>query len=49
MKKNALERAQEFDIKKILPLYERYYEKIVGQSWRFPNPKLLDGDTELDD
>ncbi|MEY4611186.1 MAG: hypothetical protein RL246_1505 [Bacteroidota bacterium] len=49
MKKKALERAQEFDIKKILPLYERYYEKIVGQSWRFPNPKLLDGDTELDD
>lgn len=48
MKKNALERAQEFDIKKILPLYEKYYEKIVGQSWRFPNPKLLDGDTELD-
>jgi L-malate glycosyltransferase len=49
MKKKALERAQEFDIKMILPLYERYYEKIVGQSWRFPNPKLLDGDTELDD
>ncbi len=49
MKKNALERAQEFDIKKILPLYEKYYEKIVGQSWRFPNPKLLDGDTELDE
>jgi len=49
MKKNALERAQEFDIKKILPLYEKYYEKIVGQSWRFPNQNLLDGDTELDD
>jgi len=31
MKKNALERAQEFDIKKILPLYEKYYEKIVGK------------------
>ncbi len=49
MKKKALERAQEFDIKKILPLYEKYYEKIVGQSWRFPNQNLLDGDTELQD
>ncbi len=49
MKKKALERAQEFDIKKILPLYEKYYEKIVGQSWRFPNQNLLDGDTELED
>jgi N-acetyl-alpha-D-glucosaminyl L-malate synthase BshA len=49
MKKKALVRAQEFDIKKILPLYEKYYEKIVGQSWRFPNQNLLDGDTELED
>jgi N-acetyl-alpha-D-glucosaminyl L-malate synthase BshA len=48
MKKNALERAKLFDIKKILPLYEKYYEKIVGQSWRFPNPNLFDSDTELD-
>lgn len=49
MKKNALERAKLFDIKKILPLYEKYYEKIVGQSWRFPNPSLFDGDTEIED
>ena len=49
MKKNALERAKLFDIKKILPLYEKYYEKIVGQSWRFPNPSLLENDTEIED
>jgi N-acetyl-alpha-D-glucosaminyl L-malate synthase BshA len=49
MKKNALERAKLFDIKKILPLYEKYYEKIVGQSWRFPNPSLLENDTEMED
>ncbi len=28
-KANALARAQEFDIKKIVPLYEAYYEKII--------------------
>lgn len=28
-KRNALARAQEFDIKKILPLYEKYYEKVI--------------------
>lgn len=49
MKNNALERAKLFDIKKILPLYEKYYEKIVGQSWRFPNPNLLENDTEIED
>jgi N-acetyl-alpha-D-glucosaminyl L-malate synthase BshA len=49
MKKNALERAKLFDIKKVLPLYEKYYEKIVGQSWRFPNPSLLENDTEIED
>lgn len=49
MKKNALERAKLFDIKKILPLYEKYYEKIVGQSWRFPNPNLFKNDTEIED
>jgi hypothetical protein len=49
MKKNALERAKLFDIKNILPLYEKYYEKIVGQSWRFPNPSLLENDTEIED
>lgn len=49
MKKNALERAKLFDIKKILPLYENYYKKIVGQSWRFPNPSLLENDTEIED
>ncbi len=48
MKKNALAKAQEFDIKKILPLYESYYEKIVGQSWRFPNQNLPDENTEVD-
>lgn len=28
-KANALKRAQEFDIKKILPLYESYYKKVI--------------------
>ncbi len=28
-KANALKRAQEFDIKKILPLYEAYYKKVI--------------------
>lgn len=37
MKKNALERAKEFDLKVILPKYEAYYQKVLGQSWRFPN------------
>jgi N-acetyl-alpha-D-glucosaminyl L-malate synthase BshA len=36
MKANALARAQEFDIVKILPLYERYYERITSKSWKFP-------------
>ncbi|GAB2778586.1 N-acetyl-alpha-D-glucosaminyl L-malate synthase BshA [Rhabdobacter roseus] len=31
-KANALARAQEFDITKILPAYERYYERIVESS-----------------
>ena len=31
-KENALKRAQEFDITKILPLYENYYHKILGKS-----------------
>lgn len=31
-KENALKRAQEFDISKILPLYERYYTKILEKS-----------------
>ncbi|PWK26304.1 N-acetyl-alpha-D-glucosaminyl L-malate synthase BshA [Arcicella aurantiaca] len=35
-KHNALERAKEFDIENILPLYERYYEKITATSWKFP-------------
>ncbi|MCE4217276.1 MULTISPECIES: N-acetyl-alpha-D-glucosaminyl L-malate synthase BshA [Aquirufa] len=36
MKANALARAQEFDIVKILPLYEKYYERITSKSWKFP-------------
>jgi N-acetyl-alpha-D-glucosaminyl L-malate synthase BshA len=36
MKANALARAKEFDIVKILPLYERYYERITSKSWKFP-------------
>lgn len=36
MKSNALDRAKEFDIVKILPLYERYYERITSKSWKFP-------------
>ncbi len=35
-KHNALERAKVFDIENILPLYERYYEKITATSWKFP-------------
>lgn len=31
-KENALKRAREFDISKILPLYEGYYEKILEKS-----------------
>jgi len=31
-KKNALNRAKEFDISKILPLYERYYAKILEKT-----------------
>ena len=36
MKANALARAREFDIVKILPLYEKYYERITSKSWKFP-------------
>jgi L-malate glycosyltransferase len=42
MKSNALARAKEFSLEKILPMYERYYEKIVGQSWKFPTQKFTD-------
>jgi L-malate glycosyltransferase len=31
-KENALKRAQEFDITKILPLYENYYHKILQKA-----------------
>jgi len=31
-KENALARAKEFDITNILPLYERYYEKVIQKS-----------------
>jgi glycosyltransferase involved in cell wall biosynthesis len=31
-KENALKRAQEFDISKILPVYENYYQKILIKS-----------------
>ena len=31
-KENALKRAQEFDISKILPLYENYYHKILQKT-----------------
>jgi N-acetyl-alpha-D-glucosaminyl L-malate synthase BshA len=41
-KHNALERAKEFDIENILPLYERYYEKITATSWKFP-PQICAG------
>ena len=44
MKANALARAKEFSLDKILPMYERYYEKIVGQSWRFPSQKFSDSE-----
>jgi N-acetyl-alpha-D-glucosaminyl L-malate synthase BshA len=36
MKANALARAKEFDIVKILPLYEKFYERITSKSWKFP-------------
>lgn len=38
MRKNALARAQTFDVKKIVPLYEMYYQKILEASWQFPKP-----------
>ena len=44
MKANALARAKDFSLDKILPMYERYYEKIVGQSWRFPSQKFSDSE-----
>ncbi len=44
MKANALARAKEFSLEKILPMYERYYEKIVGQSWKFPTQKFTDSE-----
>lgn len=44
MKANALVRAKDFSLEKILPMYERYYEKIVGQSWRFPTQKFTDSE-----
>ncbi len=44
MKANALARAKEFSLDKILPMYERYYEKIVGQSWRFPTKSFTDSE-----
>lgn len=42
MKQNALARAKDFSLDKILPMYERYYEKIVGQSWKFPTQNRVD-------
>ena len=36
MKANALARAKEFDIVKILPLYEKFYERVTSKSWKFP-------------
>ena len=44
MKANALARAKEFSLEKILPMYERYYEKVVGQSWKFPTQKFMDSE-----
>jgi N-acetyl-alpha-D-glucosaminyl L-malate synthase BshA len=44
MKANALARAKDFSLEKILPMYERFYEKIVGQSWRFPTQKFTDSE-----
>jgi len=44
MKSNALARAKEFSLEKILPMYERYYEKVVGQSWKFPTQKFTDSE-----
>jgi N-acetyl-alpha-D-glucosaminyl L-malate synthase BshA len=35
-KHNALEQAKQFDIEKILPLYEKYYEQVTAKSWKFP-------------
>ena len=44
MKKNSLARAQLFDIEKILPLYENYYQRVISQSWKFPTQNLLDSE-----
>ncbi len=39
---NALARAKEFDIANILPMYEKYYERITSKSWKFPQKVFLD-------
>jgi L-malate glycosyltransferase len=36
-KHNAHEQAKQFDIEKILPLYEKYYEQVTAKSWKFPS------------
>lgn len=41
-KVNALNRAKEFDIANILPMYERYYEQITSKSWKFPEKVFVD-------
>jgi len=39
-KESALARAKEFDITNILPLYERYYEKILAKSAAYKNANV---------
>lgn len=39
---NALERAKEFDIANILPMYEKYYERVTSKSWKFPQKVFVD-------
>ncbi|MDI9860774.1 N-acetyl-alpha-D-glucosaminyl L-malate synthase BshA [Flectobacillus roseus] len=41
-KSSALDRAKEFDIANILPLYEQYYEQITAKSWKFPEKMFVD-------
>jgi hypothetical protein len=41
-KANALARAKEFDITKILPLYERYYEDVIKRAASFHSVESTD-------
>ncbi len=47
-KKAALDRAKEFDITNILPLYERFYEKIISKQEHVYQPNIKNTDISQD-